>query len=207
VEKARQRTVNRRGQGTALRQDILDAAARLLAASTARGSVTLRAIARETGVAAPSIYPHFADRDAILDAVVGRTFEQLREAGAAAAAGAGSGADQVRAICLAYLDFARRYPGQYRILFERTPDNVSGQTYPDGIAAFDLLVHGIEQCVAEGSATSADPALDAQTLWVALHGLATLVPATPAFPWRPAEELLDRYLAAIVGPHPARTVG
>ncbi len=195
VDTPRKRTINRRGQGTELRQEILDAAARLLGASTSRGGVTLRAIAREAGIAAPSIYPHFADRDAVLDAVVGRTFDQLRAVVVEAAASTGSGAGQVRAICVAYLDFARRHPGQYRVLFDRVPADVSGRTYPDGIAAFDLLLRALERSGAEGSSTSRDPVGDAQALWVALHGLATLVPATPAFPWRPTEALLDRYLS------------
>ncbi|MET1072143.1 MAG: TetR/AcrR family transcriptional regulator [Umezawaea sp.] len=197
METTRKRTVNPRGQGAELRQEILDAAARLLTAAVPGGGVTLRAIAREAGIAAPSIYPHFADRDAILDAVVGRAFEQLGRAAEAAGAGAESGAAQVRAICHAYLDFARENPGQYRVLFERTPDNVSGRTYPDGIAAFDVLVRGIGRSVAEGSSTSDDPVRDGQALWAALHGLATLLSAAPAFPWRPTAELVDRYLTAI----------
>lgn len=199
MEPARKRRVNRRGQGAELRQEIVDAATRLLAASTSRSGVTLRAIAREADIAAPSIYPHFADRGAVLDAVVGGTFAELRRVSTEAAASTGSGAGQVRAICRAYLTFAREHPGQYRVLFERGPDDISGQTYPDGLAAFDLLVRGIEGSVAEGASTSTDPVRDAQALWVALHGLATLVSATPAFPWRPGDELLDRLLDAVTG--------
>ena len=199
MESARKRRTNRRGQGAALRQDIVDAATRLLAASTSRNGVTLRAIAREADIAAPSIYPHFADRNAILDAVVGGTFAELRRVSTDAAASTNSGAGQVRAICLAYLTFARAHPGQYRVLFERGSDDISGRTYPDGLAAFDLLVRGIERSVAEGSSTSRDPVRDAQALWVALHGLATLVSATPAFPWRPTDELLDHLRNAVTG--------
>ena len=41
------------------------------------------------GIAAPSIYPHFADRDAIVTAVVARVFDELAEAIKAGAAAAG----------------------------------------------------------------------------------------------------------------------
>ena len=51
-------------------------------------AVTLRAVAREVGIAAPSIYPHFADRDAIVTAVVARVFDELA---AAIEAGRGGG--------------------------------------------------------------------------------------------------------------------
>jgi Bacterial regulatory proteins, tetR family len=43
-------------------------------------AVTLRAVAREVGIAAPSIYAHFPDRDAVLMAVVVRIFDELTEA-------------------------------------------------------------------------------------------------------------------------------
>ena len=49
----------------------------------------------------------------------------------------------------------------------------------------------------EGTSRSADPDRDAQALWGALHGLVTLVPATPGFPWRPTDEALDRMITAL----------
>lgn len=55
----------------------VNTATRLLVRAASRDAVTLRSIAREAGIAAPSIYHHFADRDAVLDAVVSTTFEQL----------------------------------------------------------------------------------------------------------------------------------
>jgi AcrR family transcriptional regulator len=193
------RAVNRRGQGAGLREEIVEAAARLLGASASREAVTLRAIAREAGIAAPSIYPHFADRDAVLDAVVSRTFAELAQACSSAATGATSGVEEVRAICRAYAAFASNRPGQYQILFQRSPDNLSRtpQPYPEGIRAFELLSGALERMVAEGTSTSTDPTRDAQALWAALHGLATVVPATPGFPWRDATDLLDRLVEAL----------
>jgi AcrR family transcriptional regulator len=38
-------------------------------------AVTLRGVAREIGISAPSIYPHFADREEILGAVLTRAFD------------------------------------------------------------------------------------------------------------------------------------
>ena len=194
------RTINRRGQGSALREEILDAAGRLLAAPESRGEVTLRAIAREAGIAAPSIYPHFADRDAVLDAVVSRTFAALQRACVDAAEGAESGATQVRAVCDAYATFVRERPGEYRILFDRSPVNLSEppRPYPEGIRAFELLIQGLERMVSEGTSTSTDPVRDAQALWASLHGVLTLVPATPGFPWKPLDQILERYTSSLI---------
>src|SRR6187402_1454924 len=97
----RTRVVNRRGQGERLRDEILDAASRLLATSGSRDAVTLRAVAREAAIAAPSIYPHFPNRDAVLDAVVVRTFDQLAAFCSAAGAQVPPGAARLDAICLA----------------------------------------------------------------------------------------------------------
>ena len=191
------RPVNKRGQGVALREEIEQAAIRRLGVAGSGEAVTLRAIAREAGIAAPSIYPHFTDRDAILDAVVSRTFSELGHACSIAAAGADCSLGEVRAICDAYTTFAAEHPGQYRLLFERSPDNVSGRSYPAGLEAFELLADAIARTVTDESSTSTDPARDAQALWAALHGLITIVPATPSFPWRPTQNILHHMIDAL----------
>ncbi|MFE4174115.1 TetR/AcrR family transcriptional regulator [Streptomyces sp. NPDC056909] len=70
------RSRNRRGEGARLRADILAAATDLLDRGDER-AVTLRAVARQAGIAAPSIYPHFPDRPAIMLAVVREAFGEL----------------------------------------------------------------------------------------------------------------------------------
>lgn len=62
------RARNKRGEGAQLRDEIVRAATKLLADGTSQ-AVTLRAVVREAGNSAPSIYPHFADLDAIMLAV------------------------------------------------------------------------------------------------------------------------------------------
>ena len=197
----RRRTPNRRGEGDGLHEEIVQAAARLLATSPSPEAVTLRAIAREAGIAAPSIYPHFADRDEILDTVVSRTFADLARACADAASTAPSGAAAIRSICHTYMRFADADPGRYRILFQRSPANLSQESppYPSGLRAFELLSSAIAEAVTEGTSTSTDPTRDAQALWAALHGLTTLVPATPGFPWRRVDDLVGRLIETVAG--------
>lgn len=192
------RVGNRRGFGGNLREEIIAAAERLLEESGSRDAVTLRGIAREAGIAAPSIYPHFADRDAILEVVISRTFEKLAAACASAADGARDGQDQLQAICLAYVTFARQHPGQYRILFERAADNIAAPPHPyeAGIQAFTLLTQALASTPPAPSASS-DATADAQVLFATLHGIAALPPALPGFPWQDEATLIHHAVAKI----------
>jgi hypothetical protein len=65
--------------------------------------------------AAPSIYPRFADRDAILDAVIGSSFEQLRKAASGAGKSTGETA-LLRAINHQWRStrYIRESPGRVR---------------------------------------------------------------------------------------------
>lgn len=195
------RTINRWGEGARLREEILEAAARLLTTAVARNAVTLRAIAREAGIAAPSIYRHFHNREAIFDAVVERAFVRLEDACGAAVASTRSGEERIEAVSRAYVAFGVSHSSEYRIMFERS---VSSRTtlpvreYPAGTRAFQLLVDAFADFACEAGLTSAEPLRDAQALWVALHGVVTLVPATPGFPWVAPDAIIDRLLSLFV---------
>jgi AcrR family transcriptional regulator len=191
----KRRLVNPRGQGGRLRQEILDAAVVLLGRAASDDGVTLRDIARQAGIAAPSIYSHFADRAAVIDAVVVESFAELKAVAHAAGDGLAAPADRLRALCSAYVRWGREQPGRYRILFEASQQEAAKrQPAENGAAAFAGLTAALADCVADGSSTSTDPALDATALWVALHGLVVLPRATPAFAWPATEVLLDRII-------------
>jgi len=189
---------NRRGEGGKLRDDILTAAAALLERTGNEEAVTLRAVAREVGISAPSIYSHFPDgREAIVEAVVDQAFADFNAAiqdatDAAIAAGAGP-LERVRAGCAAYLRFAAERPNRYKLLFERQ-HRIGGDVPDVQIVGFDLLVRSIQDCVAAGISASTDPARDATAIWLALHGYATLPARLPMFPWPEREALLDRII-------------
>lgn len=196
------RTRSPRGHGAQLRAEIVEAAAALLDEHGTEQAVTLRAVARQVGIAAPSIYAHFPTREHVVVAVVSEAFEALEEHIAAAAEAAGGDPrDRLRAACHAYVDFAARWPQRYRAMFSGvwTPDEPATPAEPVevdgpprlviGDEAFTVLVTAITDCAAEGTSASADPFADATALWTALHGLAELGPAAPRFPW--PDGLLD----------------
>jgi len=202
TELARER--NRRGEGGKLRDDVLAAATQLLEETGSEESVTLRAVARKVGISAPSIYAHFPDRAAIVNAIVDDAFADFNAAIGAAIAGAATPPARLRAGCAAYLRFAAERPNRYRVLFERRDLVTDRGTVPEiRRQAFGALVDGLQECIDAGYSASRDPFGDATAIWVALHGFATLHASLPAFPWPDAAAMLDLIvngLAKIGGP-------
>ena len=184
------RTRNRRGEGVKLRQDILAVSADLLDRG-GEAAVTLRDIALTVGISAPSIYAHFADREAIVAALVSETFDlleiDLREAMEQAGP---NPVTRLRALAAAYLDFAVRWPQRYRVLFgglwsDKTvqPKAEVNSTSRMGHSAFGVLLEAVDACQRAGVASDTDAFSDAAGLWAALHGLAQLHAVATLFPW------------------------
>ncbi|MEV4847013.1 TetR/AcrR family transcriptional regulator [Micromonospora matsumotoense] len=196
----RTRARNKRGEGAQLRDEIIDAAMKLLEDGSPQ-HVTLRGVARQAGISAPSIYPHFPDLDSILLAVAQRAFGILEQE-----LSAPDDADPVarlRAVCAAYLTFAERRPHHYRVMFgavwdagqalERAPA-MADEFAVLGMGAFEIFRRTLADCVAAGRSASVDPFGDATALWVGLHGFAQLQVAAPLFPWPPElrDSVIDR---------------
>ena len=115
------RVRNPQGQGSRLRAELIDAADRILAETGDLHGLSLRAVAREVGIATPSIYLHFPDKAALVRAVLEARFAELAEAVQTAVMEASGSAAQLRAGCLAYCRFATEHPNAYRVLFSRRP--------------------------------------------------------------------------------------
>jgi AcrR family transcriptional regulator len=193
---ASRRPRNARGQGARLTEEIVAGALALIERTGSAEAVTLRAVAREVGIAAPSIYPHFADRDAIVTAVVAQVFDELAEAIKVGAAAAGPDpVDQLVAGCAAYVDFGLSHPARYGVLFSERHGPAENYCQPValdpagrpvlewGAEAFSLLLQAIQDCVTAGRSASTDVLADATAVWVGLHGTVTLRTTLPSFPW------------------------
>ncbi|HEY6315828.1 MAG TPA: TetR/AcrR family transcriptional regulator [Streptosporangiaceae bacterium] len=192
----RKRHRNPRGQGARLTEDIVAGALALIERTGSAEAVTLRAVAREAGIAAPSIYAHFPDRDAVLMAVVVRIFDELTQAIEQGQTCAGQDpAGRLVAGCEAYVAFGLEHPARYGVLFSTqrpaspdypkpVPIGPDGRPVPGfGAGTFALLVQAIQACVTAGVSASTDAAADATAVWVALHGTVSLRTALPRFPW------------------------
>src|SRR3954447_9534225 len=101
---------NPRGQGERLRAEILAAATRMLDELGDDEALSLRAVAREIGVAAPSVYLHFADRDALVYAVLERCHDDLVATVDKGQSTAADPAGQLREHTMHHVEWALRHP-------------------------------------------------------------------------------------------------
>src|SRR5262245_17336837 len=113
----RRRRNNPRGQGERLREQLIQAASSLVAETGDAGRLSLRAVAARAGVAATSVYLHFADLDRLKIALVERGFAELSKVRDAASAARNDPAEALVARCRAYGRFAVDHPGLYRLMF------------------------------------------------------------------------------------------
>jgi AcrR family transcriptional regulator len=193
---------NPQGQGGKLRADLIAAADRILARTGDVAGLSLRAVAREIGIATPSIYLHFADKDALVRAVLDARFAELGAAVRAAVLAADGPGAQLLAGCLAYCRFGMDQPNAYRVLFGRAPrPDAPVDAAPDsslGASTFDLLVQGVAVCIRSGAAPEGDPLRIATGVWTALHGIVSLRGSLPNFPWPSLDQQVADVLSGLV---------
>ncbi len=195
------RSRNPQGEGGRLRDELIAAAGRLIAEGAETESLSLRAVAREAAVAAPSVYLQFESKEALLHAVVAEHFARFRQAIEAAVATGTDPATRLLNGCLAYGRFAAEHPGSYRIIFE-TQQGGGGEPVPGtqlGMDAFQTLIDAVAACIDAGLARPGDPFQIATDIWVALHGMATLRQRMRAFPWPEGDVQVARVLEALTG--------
>ena len=197
---------NPRGQGSRLRAEIIAGAAALLERTGSEESITLRAVAREVGIAAPSMAPHFADRAEIIDAVVAQELRCLHDTLHAAVAAEADPVAQLFAGARAYLAYGHAHPNRYRVIFERRflalwdrEERVMQQTAPLMDETFELTVNTIQACIDAGRSASTDAFGDGVRTWLALHGLVALPQAITTFPWPDLDELLVSCITRLAG--------
>src|SRR5262245_58424860 len=191
------RARNPRGQGARLRLEIIDAAARLLASTGDNEPLSLRAVAREIGVAPQSVYLQFRSKSELLLAVVDTLFTELQRHIEKAISVHTDPKARVRAHSLAYCDYGLNSPGHYRLLFESrltTQLGIGFQGSP-GARVFECFIETVRQ--ATHAKTERDVMREVVVLWAGLHGIVSLRWNKPGFPWPEVATLVDRLLAAL----------
>jgi AcrR family transcriptional regulator len=187
-----------RGSGEQLRDEIVAAAKDLLAESANSDAVSIRMVADAVGVTPPSIYLHFADKDALIEAIVMDVFAELDAAMVSAGAAAEHPLEQLRAYGLAYVKFAVDHPEHYRVAtMERCGPSGPGQL--DNVLADAAFVHfmaTVQACMDAGIFAAGDPLPITLQLWSAAHGIASLMIAKPYLPWGDVESAADPVLCA-----------
>jgi len=156
--------VNKMEIADGLRARLIDAATTLLDEQGEAG-VTLRALAKATGVSAMAPYRHFADKAALLGAVAEAGFAEL-----AAVLAEADRAEPAKAALvaqgLAYFRFAQAHPAMFRLMFGGNPGcTVAPKEYGEAFAILSRRV---------ASLTGGDPGPATLAAWGVVHGLSTL---------------------------------
>jgi len=114
---------------TDLRQKVLQASLALIEEG-GLDRLSMREVARKSGVSHQAPYYYFGDREAILAAIAGEGFAKLGQSFQRAVARAGSeSAKALEAIGRAYVGFALRHPAYFQAMFRA--DAVQLDRYPD----------------------------------------------------------------------------
>ncbi|MFF1692221.1 TetR/AcrR family transcriptional regulator [Streptomyces sp. NPDC058257] len=172
-----------RGEGEQLRREILAAVNRLLDHWGGIEKLTMRAVAREVGVAAPSIYLHFSDKAELVWAALENKYADLaaRMNAADTTTDGQDARERLRAQVHAYCRFALDNPGHYRLLFEvPQPAVAEGRInrHPSRHVSASLR-SALARCLDEGFTPSLPVEQAALTLWSGLHGNIAMNHALP----------------------------
>ncbi|MFE7796166.1 TetR/AcrR family transcriptional regulator [Nocardia sp. NPDC057440] len=196
-----QRGRNPRGQGGRLREDIVAAAIGLLDTLGDDQALSMRAVAREIGSAATSVYLHFADRDALVLAALEQYHGDLVRAIDDAEAAADDPVGKLRARTHVLGAWAARHPGLYKVLHESTLNQRTAMPFTQELT--DRTIAAIQRCMDAGLVPDDDAASVTLDLRAAVHGAVSMRLNQPDKPWPPLTDQIERFLVRLVGVAPA----
>ncbi|WP_370943812.1 TetR/AcrR family transcriptional regulator [Amycolatopsis sp. cg5] len=170
----------RRGDGALLRDELLGAAEELLIATGNEDAVTVRAVAEAVGVTPPSVYRHFTDKEALVEAVCLRVWTELSQRLCAVVQLGFDPFTTLHRAARVYIDFALEHPVQYRTLITRP---AAGPEAAEAVSTcLQHFVDNVARCVDAG-VFRGDPRVLSASLWSAVHGCASLLIAQPLAHW------------------------
>jgi AcrR family transcriptional regulator len=162
-----------------LRASILDAA-RTLFVERGIEAVSMREIAKRINYSATTLYNHFEDKEALLQALCDADFLALAS-GMREIMQIPNLVTRIQALSSGYAQFALQHPNHYRLMFmtPRAPCNLEiteieqSNTEQDAYAQLKLVVQeAFEAGLFKAELT--DYELIAQTLWAGIHGVCSL---------------------------------
>ena len=178
-----------------LRAQLIDAGLERLD-SSGDADLSLRDLARRTGVVPNAVYRHFANKEALLAALAAAGFRSLFEAQerAVTKASPASGAEALRVAGSTYVAFGKGRPALFRLMFGRF---AATHRNADLMDAYQASVEGLEFFVraALGEADEALVARSATTAWALVHGLTVLALDGQLDERAPTSEVIDAILA------------
>lgn len=154
-----------------LREACITAAREAIARDGIEG-LSLREVARRLGVSHQAPYKHYPSRDHLLAEVVRRCFEQFAQH-LDARAHSDDPLQDLQSLGRQYLDYARQYPVEYRLMFATPWPAAATQSelLHTSTHAFDILRQVLQRIHGSGEAQRERVDLDALFAWSAMHGL------------------------------------
>jgi AcrR family transcriptional regulator len=144
------------------------------------GGLSLRRLARLTGVSEAAPYRHFDGKDGILAAVAIAAFERFAEKLETVAESSDRHEERIMALGAAYVGFAVEHPQHFRLIFgrERPPLDQYPELRDAADNAFDVLQRAVTSVDRKAEMTLNEAAVAynrALAAWSRAHGIAMLV--------------------------------
>lgn len=139
--------------------------------------LSMRGVARTVGVSQTAPYRHFKDKNHLLADIAAQAFTELYERNVSLINPASSTMENIQAVAIDYLQYAKENPEKYRLLFGSSIEN--RRSYSDlveaGERSFQLLIDQVERGIENKEFISGCSLLLANTLWTQVHGAASLI--------------------------------
>lgn len=159
------------------------------------GALSLRKLAKDTGVTTMATYHHFANKEALLVQIAINGFALLSEMMLADCSDDAKPSENVKAIMRAYFKFALEKPYVYHLMFGQ--EIQAKPTIPEFKEAsrksFYLMANSIQKSL-EDSGQNVDADAVGMSFWGTLHGLVCLVTDGTILYKSRSEEKLDHLI-------------
>ncbi|PDW03778.1 TetR/AcrR family transcriptional regulator [Candidatus Viridilinea mediisalina] len=182
-----------------LRAKILAAAAELFIARGYEG-LSMRQLGERIGYSPATIYLHFANKDALLLALLSDGYNELGRRLAAVAAATHDPLERIAAVGRAYVAFGREQPMHYQLMFMRRADVLRERLAErsERVDAFQVLQLTVTQAQAAGVLQPGDTLAISLTLWATVHGMVGLFLVGPPLPEAQIQVTIETTIAGIL---------
>jgi AcrR family transcriptional regulator len=157
--------------------------------TTGVDDLSLRQLARDSGVSHGASSRHFRDKQALLDALAIEGFRRLNTSLADAASAAGTYAERFRTVGDAYVAFAVAHPAMLGVMYTAKHHPAASDDLVElSHVGMGALVELIEQAQDAGAVGAGPARQHALVAFAAVHGVATLATddLLEGVPWRDA---------------------
>lgn len=182
-----------KGDGHLRRAEILRAAERIFVADGYEGA-TIRRIAREVGVSSTALYLHFPDKSSILLEICAGALRELLETNAEIAARPLDPAARARLMVEAYVRWGLAHPNAYQLIY-LAPRPLSAGAWSDDMVdlttqCYRSFTGVVRELAALGRLRSPSAGTASQSIWMAAHGVTSLLVSRPHMGWADAADIV-----------------